>query len=210
MCGWSNGPDGATICQNQGYPRRLQGHDVTASGGQLLFWMQFLHADEDQAAVINPAKVHPAEGNSRASTNIVHADNLISRQRHAQPSRKHYECASRPIPQNGPALGRMPANSRRDILSCTLGALSTSCRDHAPAVATRARRSIVALPPAPAVDCRLLDVDLRDAGSRAVRARSHHALPAWPASRPPAASRPRRCRPASHCRQHGPLDRGRG
>ena len=35
-------------------------------------------------------------------------------------------------------------------------------------------------------------------------------LPAWPASRPPAASRPRRCRPASHCRQHEPLDRGRG
>ena len=67
----------------------------------MLFWMQFLHADEDQAAVINPAKVHPAEGNSRASTSIVHADNLISRQRHAQPSRKHHECASRPIPQNG-------------------------------------------------------------------------------------------------------------
>ena len=101
MCGWSNGPDGATICQNQGYPRRLQGHDVTASWGQSLFWIQFLHADEDQATVINPAKVHPAEGNSRASTSIVHADNLISRQRHAQPSRKYYECASRPIPQNG-------------------------------------------------------------------------------------------------------------
>ena len=46
--------------------------------------------------------------------------------------------------------------------------------------------------------------------SRAVRARSHHTLTAWPASRSPAASRPRRCRPASHCRQHGPLDRGRG
>ena len=56
----------------------------------------------------------------------------------------------------------------------------------------------------------LLDVDLRDAGSRPVRARSHHALPAWPASLPPAASRPHGCRPASHCRQHGPLDRGRG
>ena len=36
-----------------------------------------------------------------------------------------------------------PANSRRGILSCTLGARSTSCRDHAPAVATMARRSIV-------------------------------------------------------------------
>ena len=33
---------------------------------------------------------------------------------------------------------------------------------------------------------------------------------AWPASRPHASSRPRRCRPASHGRQHGPLDRGRG
>ena len=41
-------------------------------------------------------------------------------------------------------------------------------------------------------------------------ARSPHALPAWPASRPHASSRPRRCRPASHGRQHGPLDRGRG
>ena len=38
----------------------------------------------------------------------------------------------------------------------------------------------------------------------------HTALPAWPASRPHASSRPRRCRPASHGRQHGPLDRGRG
>ena len=51
---------------------------------------------------------------------------------------------------------------------------------------------------------------LRDAGSRPVRARSHHALPAWPASRPPASSRPRRCWPTSPRRQHGPLDRGRG
>ena len=38
----------------------------------------------------------------------------------------------------------------------------------------------------------------------------HRALPAWPASRPPAASRLHGCRPASPCRQHGPLDRGRG
>ena len=37
----------------------------------------------------------------------------------------------------------MPANFRRGILSCTSGALSTSCRDHSPAVATMARRSIV-------------------------------------------------------------------
>ena len=38
----------------------------------------------------------------------------------------------------------MPANFQRGILFCTSGALSTSCRDHAPAVATMARRSIVA------------------------------------------------------------------
>ncbi len=38
----------------------------------------------------------------------------------------------------------MPASSRRGISSCTSGALSTSCRDHAPAVATMARRSSAA------------------------------------------------------------------
>ena len=38
----------------------------------------------------------------------------------------------------------MPTNSRRGILSCTSGARSTSCRDHAPAVATMARMSSVA------------------------------------------------------------------
>ena len=42
------------------------------------------------------------------------------------------------------SLGRMSASSRRGISSCTSGALSTSCRDHAPAVATMARRSSAA------------------------------------------------------------------
>ena len=46
----------------------------------------------------------------------------------------------------------------------------------------------------------------RDAGPRAVHARSHHALPAWPASRCVAPPQVPAC---IHCRQHGPLDRGR-
>ena len=52
----------------------------------------------------------------------------------------------------------MPTNSRRGILSCTSGALSTSSRDHAPAVATMARMSSVAHRGhgirAPTPDCR--------------------------------------------------------
>ena len=84
------------------------------------------------------------------------------------------------IRRAGPALGRMPANSRRGILSCTLGALSTSCRDHAPAVATMARRSIVAhrgrgiRAPTPCVGaaqaCRAVPVAGREAPPRPFRA----------------------------------------
>jgi translation initiation factor 1 len=88
----ADAPGRAHVDRDRGDQLRIEPHRVTASGGELILWVQLANPQEYQLAPFQSDELHPAKPDSGVAARVIGIDDLVGRQRHPEALGEDHEC----------------------------------------------------------------------------------------------------------------------